>query len=173
VEKETAVTNPLSWAIFISPGRVLIPATVNAYGDRYSMNGYAHRIALIASLAASLILTACGGGGPIARGEAPLNAEEMKQALVGNSVVGANWDGPFVVYFPVYGEIRGLRAAHYKDVGTWRGEEDAFCADWDNWWGSVERCWGIYLEGDTISWIRADSDTPTEAEIVEGNPYGL
>lgn len=162
----------LSWSIFINPGRIPVPATVSTYGDRFFMNGYIHRLALYTSLAAFLMISGCGGD-PIARGDAPLNSEEMKQALVGNSVVGDNWDGPFVVYFPVYGEIRGLRASHYKDVGTWRGEEDAFCAAWDNWWGSVERCWGIYLEGDKVSWIRADSDTPDVARIVEGNPYGL
>ena len=137
------------------------------------MTGYARRIALTASLAAALLVSACGGGDPIARGEAPLNAEEMKQVLVGNSVVGDNWDGPFTVYFPVYGEIRGLRASHYTDTGSWRADEDSFCATWDNWWGSVERCWGIYLQGDTVSWMRPDSDTPEQAKIVEGNPYGL
>ncbi len=137
------------------------------------MTAFPHRVALIASLACALILSGCGGGSPIDSGEAPLNAGEMKTVLVGNSVVGDNWDGPYAVYFPVYGEMRGLRASHYKDIGAWRAEEDAICGTWDNWWGSVERCWGLYLDGDSISWLRPDSDAPQRAKVVEGNPYGL
>ena len=137
------------------------------------MTGITHRIATIAVLAGALMLAGCGGSGPIESGAAPLNAEEMKTVLVGNSIVGDNWDGPFTVYFPVYGEMRGLRASHYKDVGTWRAEEDSICATWDNWWGSVERCFGIYLDSDNVSWLRPDSDTPATAKVVEGNPYGL
>ena len=137
------------------------------------MTGSTHRIGLIASLACALILSACGGSSPIDSGDAPLSAEEMRTVLVGNSIVGDNWDGPYTVYFPVYGEMRGLRASHYKDIGTWRAEEDAICGTWDNWWGSVERCWGIYLDGNTVSWLRPDSDTPEQAKIVEGNPFGL
>ena len=137
------------------------------------MTEFTHRIGLMATLASALILSGCSGSSPVARGDVPLGGEEMKTMLVGNSIVGDNWDGPFTVYFPVYGEIRGLRAAHYKDVGTWRTDEDAICATWDNWWGSVERCWGIYLDGDTVSWLRPDSDTPEQAKVVEGNPYGL
>jgi hypothetical protein len=137
------------------------------------MIGITHRIATIAALAGALALASCGGSSPIDSGEPPLNAEEMKSVLVGNSIVGDNWDGPYTVYFPVYGEMRGLRASHYKDIGTWRAEEDAICGTWDNWWGSVERCWGIYLDGDSVSWLRPDSDTPEQAKVVEGNPYGL
>ena len=127
----------------------------------------------IAALAGALMLAGCGGGATIDPGETPLNAEELRTLLVGNSIVGDNWDGPFTVYFPVYGEMRGLRANHYKDIGTWKAEEDAICGTWDNWWGSVERCWGVYLDGDTVSWLRPDSDTPDQAKLVEGNPYGL
>jgi len=137
------------------------------------MTGYLHRVALMAGLAFTLVLSGCGSSGPIESGQAPLNAGEMKTVLVGNSVVGDNWDGPFVVYFPVYGEMRGLRASHYKDIGSWKAEEDAICGTWDNWWGSVERCWGIYLDGNSVSWLRPDSDIPQRVKLVEGNPYGL
>ena len=137
------------------------------------MSGYSNRIALAAPLAAALILSGCGGADPIASGAAPLNAEEMKTVLIGNSVEGDDWDGPFAVYFPVYGEMRGIRASHYKDIGSWRVQEDAVCGTWDNWWGSVERCWGIYLDGNRVSWLRPDSDTPQQAKVVEGNPHDL
>ena len=137
------------------------------------MTLFTHRIASIVSVALALVLSGCGGSNAIGSGDAPLNAKEMKTVLVGNSVVGDNWDGPYAVYFPVYGEMRGVRASHYKDIGTWRTEEDAICGTWDNWWGSVERCWGIYLDGDAVSWLRPDSDALERAKVVEGNPYGL
>lgn len=137
------------------------------------MTGYAYRMGLMASLTAALILSGCGGGGYAASDGVPLNAEEIKTALVGNSIVGDNWDGPYTVYFPVYGEMRGLRASHYKDIGSWRTEENTLCGSWDNWWGSVERCWTLYIDGDTVTWPSADSDVPGRSKIVEGNPYGL
>jgi hypothetical protein len=137
------------------------------------MTGFTHRIGLMAILASALLFSGCSGSSPIARGDAPLTAEEMKTVLLGNSIVGDNWDGPYTVYFPAYGEMRGLRAAHYKDVGTWRADDDTICATWDNWWGGVERCWGIYLDGNTVSWLRPASDAPEQAKVVEGNPYGL
>lgn len=137
------------------------------------MTAFTHPIALIASLACALILSGCGGSNPIGSGDAPLDADELKTVLVGNSVVGDNWDGPYTVYFPVYGEMRGLRASHYTDIGSWRANDDGICATWDNWWGAVERCWGIYLDGDSVSWLRPDSDTPEQASVVEGNPSGL
>jgi len=137
------------------------------------MSGYLHRIALMASFAAALILSGCGGADPVQHGDAPLNAEEMKSVLVGNTITGDDWDGPFAVYFPVYGEMRGLRASHYKDIGTWRVEEAALCATWDNWWGALEKCWGVYLDGDTVSWLRADSDRPQQSKVLEGNSHGL
>ena len=64
--------------------------------------------AAVAALAGALLISSCGGSDPIEAGDAPLNADEMRTVLEGNSVVGDNWDGPFTVYFPVYGEIRGL-----------------------------------------------------------------
>lgn len=137
------------------------------------MTGFPHRASLMATLVCALTVAGCASSGSVHSGEAPLNAAEMKKVLVGNSIVGENWDGPFTVYFPVYGEMRGLRASHYKDIGTWRTEPDAICGTWDNWWGSVERCWGVYLDGGTVSWLRPDSDTPQQAKVVEGNPYGL
>ena len=81
------------------------------------MTGYARLIALTAFLAAALAVSSCAGGGNVRGDGVPLSAEEIKTALVGNSIVGDNWDGPYVVYFPVYGEARGLRANHYTDLG--------------------------------------------------------
>jgi hypothetical protein len=137
------------------------------------MTGFQYRVGLIATLTCALVVSGCGGSSSIHSGAAPLNAEELKSVLVGNSIVGENWDGPFSVYFPVYGEMRGLRASHYRDTGTWRAEEDAICGTWDNWWGAVERCWGVYLDGNSVSWLRPDSESAEQAKIVEGNPYGL
>jgi hypothetical protein len=137
------------------------------------MTGYLHRAALVVGLAGALAVSGCSSSGSVKNEGAPLNAEEIKTVLVGNSVVGENWDGPFTVYFPIYGIMRGVRAGHYKDMGTWRTEADSICGTWENWWGSMERCWGISLDGETVSWLRPDSDTSEKAKLVEGNPYGL
>ena len=134
---------------------------------------FVQRIGPMTSLAAALILSACSSTPSVPSGAAPLDADEIIAVLVGNTITGDNWDGPYVVYFPVYGEMRGLRSSHYKDLGTWRAETDSICATWDNWWGSVERCWGLYIDGDTITWPNVYAETPGTSKIHKGNPYGL
>ena len=132
-----------------------------------------HRSALLGASFIAVLLSGCASGAGYSLSDEPLTGSEIQAVLVGNSISGDNWDGPFTVYFPAYGEMRGLRARHYRDSGTWHVEEDALCAKWEDWWGGVERCWGVYLDGTTITWRRPDSDLMERALVREGNPAGL
>lgn len=137
------------------------------------MASIGYRASLTAPLLAALLLAGCASSGGYSSSDTPLSGTEIEAVLTGNSISGGDWDGPFTVYFPTYGEMRGVRATHYRDSGTWRVEEDALCAKWDDWWGGVERCWSIYLDGTVINWRRPDSDLSSKAEVHEGNPGGL
>lgn len=130
-----------------------------------------------------LVLSIAGCDSPVVRdllSEPPidigkkLTGEEIQSTLTGNSVV-ADWSnlGPLTVHFPSVGEMRGMRSNHYRDAGTWLVENDNFCGDWNNWWGTLERCWEIYLSGSRLTLKRADRDVQETIEFVKGNPAEL
>ena len=128
---------------------------------------------LLGSLVSAMLLAGCASSGGYSSSSEPLTGPEIEAVLTGNSISGEQWDGPFTVYFPTYGKMLGVRSTHYRDSGTWRVEEESLCAKWDDWWGGVENCWSVYLDGTTINWRRPDSDTTANAELREGNPAGL
>ena len=104
----------------------------------------------------------------------PLSGTEIKTLLEGNSVKGMTSGAvPLTVYFPEYGEMRGVHSFNYKDRGTWRVTDDAFCGQWENWWGTKERCWQILGQGPSVSWVRPDGTGADDVEVVKGNPGGL
>ena len=104
----------------------------------------------------------------------PLSGGEIKAALVGNTIV-ADWTskGPLTVYFPDYGEMRGLRSHHYRDDGTWRVTEDEFCGEWNNWLGTMAQCWRAYRSGDAVSLEKSDRPIQETIKLVPGNPADL
>lgn len=104
----------------------------------------------------------------------PLNGQEIKLLLQGNSVQGMTSGAvPLTVYFPEYGEMRGVHSFNYKDKGTWWVTDDAFCGQWENWWGTKERCWQIHAQGQYMNWVRPDGTGVDEVEVVKGNPDAL
>lgn len=124
----------------------------------------------------AIVVTLLWAGVAIAQAEAPaepLPGGQVKEILVGNSLTGDTSDGPYTFYFPAYGEIRGLRSNRYRDNGVWRVTEDKVCGRWENWHGNVERCWHVYRDGDSVSWMRPDGSGMEQLELVEGNPNKL
>ncbi len=105
---------------------------------------------------------------------ARLSGSEIKAALVGNTIV-SDWTskGPLTVYFPAYGEMRGLRSHHYRDDGTWRVTEDEFCGEWENWLGTMAQCWRAYRSGDAMNLEKSDRPIQETVKLVPGNPAKL
>jgi hypothetical protein len=103
-----------------------------------------------------------------------LSGSEIKAGLVGNTVV-AEWTskGPLTVYFPAYGEMRGLRSFHYRDNGTWRVTEDGFCGEWNNWLGTMAQCWRAHRSGDAVNLEKFDGPQRETFKLVPGNPANL
>ena len=49
-----------------------------------------------------------------------------------------------------------------------------YCRRWIEKWGGGERkCWRIYRDGDTITWIDADGAVSAETTLVPGNAESL
>ena len=104
----------------------------------------------------------------------PLSGPEIKALLEGNSIRGISSGAvPVTVYFPEYGEMRGVHSFNYKDKGTWRVTDDEFCGQWENWWGTKERCWQIHADDQFMSWVRPDGTGLDEVKVVDGNPGAL
>ena len=103
----------------------------------------------------------------------PLSGDQLKELVSGQTLSGDTPDGPYVIYFPVYGEMRGSRSSNYKDNGAWRVTADMACGKWDNWWGNKERCWHVYRDGSKLQWMGPDGETVENLTLVEGNPYNL
>ena len=132
---------------------------------------------LVSLLAAASVLGGCGT--PTIKqlensGRPSLSADEIKMRLIGNSISAVGRDAvPFTVYFPVYGEMRGVHSNHYRDTGTWSISDGKFCGEWKNWWATDERCWKIYADGGSLYWIRPDGTTIEKVSIQRGNPKRL
>lgn len=129
-------------------------------------------IVTAAALILALLLEGCAGTDRYAdrtpSGPA-FSGEQMRARLEGNTVVVENYrayHGPISIYFPVYGEMRGLRSNHYRDAGTWRVTDDRVCLTWQNWWSNVERCWSGYAYAGGILWV-AEDGTSTDVTMVE------
>lgn len=134
------------------------------------------RYAVLPGLITAALLLAAGYASPgqsEEQSKSRLTGEEIKEKIIGNSVSGPTKDGPYTVHFPGYGQVQGVRSSNYKDRGTWRVQDDLMCIRWDNWWGNAERCWDVFLTGNTVTWIRPDGSFSDSAELVEGNPAGL
>ena len=135
----------------------------------------ARRVAAVSALA---LLGACEG--PLITEDAyvesaprPLSGEEMKAELLGNSIVSNDPSGPFNVYFPDEERVLGRHSRRYEDEGVWRVTEDAICVRWNNWWGNVERCFQVVLDGEQATWIDPYGEAVSDVTLEPGNVADL
>ena len=132
---------------------------------------------IVQRLAAASTLVALGAcQGPLITEDAyfddppaPLTGEQIKQGVLGNSIVSDAPSGPFRVYFPDEERVLGRHSRHYHDEGAWRVTEQGICLRWNNWWGNVERCFEIVRDGDVITWIDPYGDAVSDVTLVPGN----
>lgn len=139
--------------------------------------GVARNTLVVALLTGAGVLAGCGT--PTAKdlessGRPPLNAQEIKTRLIGSSIHALGTDAvPFTVYFPAYGEMRGIHSFHYKDTGEWSVVDGQFCGQWKNWWATDQRCWKVYPAGSGLLWMRPDGTALEKVSVERGNPKGL
>jgi len=103
-----------------------------------------------------------------------LTGERIAAALMGNSLVTAEDEvPPLVIFFGPGGELHGLRSNNYQDSGTWSVENDGVCGAWNNWYGTMSRCWDVYRAGDRFTLKRRDGSTSVVATFAAGDVAGL
>lgn len=86
--------------------------------------------------------------------------DEILAAVSGNTVSGAMADG--VVYAEFYAEDGTILADDY--TGEWSVIGDEMCFDY----GEGTSCWGLAIDGDTITWMN-DGVAEGTGTIAVGN----
>jgi len=139
--------------------------------------GFARNTGFVALLVVAALLGSCGTKSAKKleeSGKPPLSAQEIKSRLIGNTIHAVGSDAvPFSVYFPAYGEMRGVHSFHYKDTGEWSIKDGEFCGKWTNWWAATQRCWKMYAAGSDLYWIRPDGTTLQKVSVERGNAESL
>jgi len=122
--------------------------------------------AMMLGAAGVLLLTSASLGGVLA------NEEEIRQALVGNTVSGTDDGKAYAEYYRPDGYVYG-EDPEGPYVGEWRIAGREFCTryfDEDHSIGAWE-CKAIDISGSRFAWIE-DGDR-YEASLVPGNPNKL
>lgn len=100
---------------------------------------------LAAVLALSLPLLACKSAEVRYQeaGHQPLNAEQIRQLLAGNTLLPApSENASWIVFYAADGSAKGASDAS-DDTGQWRIKDHQFCSKWKQWRTS-ERCFNVY-----------------------------
>ena len=127
-----------------------------------------------ALFAAALLASACASAPqpPVAgEGFVKMKGEEIRAALVGNSLDGEDKDGEFVIHYPTASTMRIFYQGR-EDDGVWRIKGDKYCRKWNTFGKGRERCVDLYRSGDRINWVRKGKVTDRSV-LVAGNPAGL
>lgn len=120
-----------------------------------------------------LAVAACSPSKPPVAGPGfeKMTGSEIKTALIGNSLDGADKDGDYVIYYPSSTEMR-ITYQGRNDVGVWRIDKGRYCRRWTHFGKGKERCVRFYRKGNQINWVRKGKVTDRSV-LVSGNPATL
>jgi hypothetical protein len=104
----------------------------------------------------------------------PLHGKEVKSALVGNTMIGADGeDGVSWVYFPSADVIWGQSPTGDVDIGRWWIENDSYCRAWRRWLGGETQCWQLAsAEDGRILWQSLYGGVTGRSLLWHGNALG-
>lgn len=115
----------------------------------------------------ALCLVLCWTGATSAA-EKKLTADEIADALTGNTVEGLWGQTAYKSYFDPSGFTLYQPSGRPPDRGKWRvdGEADRYCSHWERTGWS---CYDLYREGDEIIWQIPGSDTRYSSKLLQGD----
>ena len=102
----------------------------------------------------------------------PLSGRELQVLLLGNTLIGADQDGPFWMFYPNAATLWGRSASGDVDVGEWWIENDSYCRAWRRWFEGRTRCWQMMAEGDVLLWYSLDGEREGSSVLRDGNAMG-
>ena len=115
----------------------------------------------------AVVLFLCTAGLALAA-ERKLSANEIADALTGNTVEGLWGETAYKSYFDPSGFTLYQPKNRPADRGKWRvdGESDRYCSHWERTGWS---CYDIYRDGDQIIWQVPGGDTRYPSTLLEGD----
>ena len=124
-------------------------------------------------IGAALFVSACAAPKPPVAGQGfvQMKGEEIRAALVGNSLDGEDKDGSYVIHYPTASTMR-IQYRGREDDGVWRIDGDRYCRQWKTFGKGRERCVEFHRNGDQINWVRKGKVTDRSV-LVPGNPANL
>jgi hypothetical protein len=103
-----------------------------------------------------------------------LTGAEIQRALIGNTLLAQDENGPFWMYFPEPGTVWGQSSSGDVDIGHWWIDHDRYCRSWRKWYGGATQCWTLAEHGDhKIIWIDRQKSVQGETLIQSGNTIGI
>lgn len=128
---------------------------------------------LIAGLT-SLVLasTAVAGNSSQKSTYTQMTGQEIKSALVGNSLRGVDRSGKYVIH---YSSDRKMKIVYNKkriESGVWRIKGNKYCRRWAKLGGGKERCVTFHRNGNKIVWVQTGKITD-HSVLLRGNPARL
>ena len=121
-------------------------------------------------LAAAPMLIAAlltGAVRPVLADERPMSADEIREALAGNTVEGLWRNTPYLSYFQPNGVTLFRPEGGEQETGKWRidKDKDQYCA----WLARTGwRCYRLYRDGRTVIWETPGTEERFPSRIIPG-----
>lgn len=119
---------------------------------------------------------------PAVADEAALSPDEIRAALVGNTIHGIGEESGwfFAIYYLPDGTVSGRSAksktdAHFWfDKGKWEiTPEEGYCLTWNFWRHGIRRCMDMIPKNGRYEFRTKDGQLQSLADLLPGNPDGL
>ena len=102
-----------------------------------------------------------------------LTGLQLQTLLSGNTVIGADKDGPFWMYYANDTTVWGRSAGGDVDIGRWWIENHSYCRSWRRWFNGETRCWQLSAVGeDILVWSSLDGEPVGQSTLRRGNAIG-
>ncbi|WP_300439817.1 hypothetical protein [uncultured Mameliella sp.] len=100
-----------------------------------------------------------------------MSGTDIRTALVGNTLDGADSDGDYIIYYPNSSQMR-IAYQGREENGVWRIDGDRYCRRWQTFGNGKERCVTMFRKGERIDWVQKGEITDRSI-LLKGNPRGL
>ncbi len=119
---------------------------------------------------------------PVVADEAALSPDEIRTALVGNTIhgIGEESEWFFAIYYLPDGTASGKSApteasAYFTyDKGKWEiTGETGYCLTWKTWKTGIRRCMDMIPKDGRYEFRTKDGALQSMADVLPGNPDGL
>ena len=119
---------------------------------------------------------------PVVADEAALSPDEIRTALVGNTIhgIGEESEWFFAIYYLPDGTVSGKSAptgtsAYFMyDKGKWEiTGETGYCLTWKTWKSGIRRCMDMIPKDGRYEFRTKDGRLQSVTDLLPGNPHGL